>query len=129
MNQKELLAICSRCTNRKLDFEHGYVCQFTGSVADFKGNCKDYKLDDTVIDTIKVRTKERPMVPLFDYVPPTEVSAKRKKAKKASKKKRPGELALKKLRRYQSFIYALFGGLLIASAASVAWAVVVYTTG
>ena len=132
MNQKERLSICSLCTNRKLDFEHGYVCQLTGSVADFKENCKDYKLDDTVIDTIKVRTKERPMVPLFDYVPSPEVTAKSEKSqqtKKASKKKSPSELALKKLRRYQSFIYALLGGLLIAAAASVAWALVTEITG
>lgn len=129
MNQKERLDICSACTKRKLDYEHGFVCQLTGSKADFEGTCKDYLRDDTVTDTITVRTKERPMVPLFDYIPPTGETAKRKKAKKASKKKKPGELALKKLRRYQSFLYAFFGGLLIASAAAVAWAVVAYTTG
>jgi antitoxin component YwqK of YwqJK toxin-antitoxin module len=126
MNQKERLATCSSCTRRKLDFEYGFVCQLTGSLADFKGDCKHFERDATVTDTIKVRTKERPMVPLFDPIP---APAEAEKTQKPAKKKRPTKVVLKKLRRYQSFLYALFGGLLFTLVCSVAWTVITETTG
>lgn len=131
MDQRERLAICNNCINRKLDYEHGYVCQLTGRFADFEGTCKHYVLDHTVIDTIKVRTKDRPFVPLFDPVPPKEEPETKKKAApgKASSKKQPSEVALKKLRRYQSFLYALIGGLLITATAAAGWAFITAMTG
>jgi antitoxin component YwqK of YwqJK toxin-antitoxin module len=131
MDQRERLAICNSCINRKLDYEHGYVCQLTGHFADFEGTCKHYVLDHTVIDTIKVRTKDRPFVPLFDPVPPKEEPETKKKAApgKAAPKKQPSELALKKLRRYQSFLYALIGGLLITATAAAGWAFITAMTG
>ena len=78
MNHRERLVICSSCTNRKLDFEHGYVCKLSGKLADFKDVCKDYQLDETASDTIKIRTKDRPFVPLFDPVPPPEQTETKK---------------------------------------------------
>jgi hypothetical protein len=129
MKQKERLAICSNCTRRKLDFEHGLVCGLTGSLADFKKDCKDFERDEAVSDTIKVRTKERPWMPLFDPVPPREGKKKSGKSKKKAKSKAPTELALKKLRRYQSFLYALFGGLLFSVLCSLAWTELTYSTG
>ena len=131
MDQRERLAICNKCINRKLDYEHGYVCQLTGRFADFEGTCKHYVLDHTVIDTIKVRTKDRPFVPLFDPVPPKEEAETKKKAapKKTSPKKQASKVALKKLRRYQSFLYALIGGLLITATAAVGWAFTTAMTG
>ena len=136
MDQRERLAICNNCINRKLDYAHGYVCQLTGRFADFEGTCKHYVLDHTVIDTIKVRTKDRPFVPLFDPVPPKEEPDTKKKAalkkaapKKTSQKKQPSKVALKKLRRYQSFLYALIGGLLITATAAAEWAFITAMTG
>ena len=131
MDQRERLAICNNCIKRKLDHEHGYVCQLTGRFADFEGTCKDYVLDHTVIDTIKVRTKDRPFVPLFDPVPPKEESETKKKAApgKAAPKKQASEVAQKKLRRYQSFLYALIGGLLITATAATGWAFITAMTG
>ena len=131
MDQRERLAICDNCINRKLDYEHGYVCQLTGRFADFEGTCKHYVLDHTVTDTIKVRTKDRPFVPLFDPVPPKEEPETKKKAapKKTSQKKQASKVALKKLRRYQSFLYALIGGLLITATAAVGWAFITAMTG
>ena len=131
MDQRERLAICNNCINRKLDYEQGYVCQLTGRFADFEGTCKHYVLDHTVIDTIKVRTKDRPFVPLFDQVPPKEEPETMKKAapKKTSQKKQPSKVALKKLRRYQSFLYALIGGLLITATAAALWAFITAMTG
>lgn len=117
------------------------MCQLTGFAADFEGNCKDYKLDGTVTDTIKIRTKDRPFVPLFDPVPDPEVIEARKKAvqkkagpykagaKKANQKKKPSLVALTKVRRYQSFLYALIGGLLITAAASAGWAFIAALSG
>ena len=125
MDQRERLAICNKCINRKLDYEHGYVCQLTGRFADFEGTCKHYVLDQTVVDTIQVRTKDRPFVPLFDPVPPKEEA----EAKKTSPKKQASKVALKKLRRYQSFLYALIGGLLITATAAVGWAFTTAMTG
>jgi hypothetical protein len=131
MEQRERLAICNNCIRRKLDYEHGYVCQLTGRVADFEGTCKHYVLDHTVIDTIKVRTKDRPFVPLFDPPPAQqETETKRKAApRKTSQKKQASKVALKKLRRYQSFIYALIGGLLITASTAVGWAFATAMTG
>ncbi len=131
MDQRERLAICDNCINRKLDYEHGYVCQLTGRFADFEGTCKHYVLDHTVTDTIKVRTKDRPFVPLFDPIPATEERETKKKTeqKKTSQKKQASKVALKKLRRYQSFLYALIGGLLITATAAVGWALITAMTG
>ncbi len=136
MDQKERLAICNNCINRKLDYEQGYVCKLTGRFADFEGTCKHYVLDHTVIDTIKVRTKDRPFVPLYDPAPPKEDPEIKKKAaprkatpKKTSQKKQASEVALKKLRRYQSFLYALIGGLLITATAAAGWAFITAMTG
>ena len=136
MDQRERLALCNSCINRKLDYEHGYVCQLTGRFADFEGTCKHFVTDHTVIDTIKVRTKDRPFVPLFDPVPPKEEPETKKKAapgkaapRKAAPKKQPSEVALKKLRRYQSFLYALIGGLLITATAAAGWAFITAMTG
>ena len=82
MNHRERLAICSSCKNRKLDFNFGYVCQLTGRVADFQGSCKTYTLDETVTDNLKIRTEERPFVPLFDPPPqPTRPELKERAAK------------------------------------------------
>lgn len=126
MNQKERLAICSSCTHRKLDYELGYVCQLTGRFADFKETCDHYERDEAVTDTIRIRTKERPWVPLFDTVPePAEPGKK----KKAADKKRPPEVALKKLRKYQSFLYALIGGLLFTAVSAAGCAIITAATG
>lgn len=136
MDQRERLAICINCIKRKLDYEHGYVCKLTGRVAEFEGTCKHYVTDHTVIDTIQVRTKDRPFVPLFDPVPPKEERETKKKAapkkaapKKAAPKQQASQVALKKLRRYQSFLYALFGGLLITATAVLGWAIITAMTG
>ena len=151
MNHRERLAICSSCTNRKLDFTYGYVCQLTGRIADFQGSCKSYVRDETVTNDLKIRTKDRPFVPLFDPVPKPDVLETKKKSvkykgarpgaarpgttrpgavkKEAVKGKRLSEAARMKLRRYQNFIYALIGGLLITAAAAVGWSVVKVTTG
>lgn len=82
MNHRERLAICSSCKNRKLDFDFGYICQLTGRIADFNGSCKDYLRDETVTDNLKIRTEERPFVPLFDPPPqPTKSELKKRAAK------------------------------------------------
>jgi len=136
MDHRERLAICNNCINRKLDYEQGYVCKLTGRFADFEGTCKHYVLDHTVVDTIKVRTKDRPFVPLYNPLPPKEDSETKKKAaprkaapKKTSQKKQASKAALKKLRRYQSFLYALIGGLLITATAAAGWAYFTAMTG
>jgi antitoxin component YwqK of YwqJK toxin-antitoxin module len=166
MDQKKRLALCSGCTRRQLDFEHGYVCQLTGKFADFKEECKHYEKDLTVSDTIKVRTEERPFVPLFEPAPkPGDQGTRKKHAKskavkkqavkrkpvkrtpakkqvvhrtavkreelreKALEKKGPSKVAKKKLRRYQSFLYALIGGLLVTAISAVAWAYIDALTG
>ena len=126
MNQKERLALCSSCIHRKLDFELGFVCQLTGSFADFKKVCNNYERDPTVTDTIQIRTKPRPWVPLFDPVPAV---AEKEKKKKAADKKRPSKVARKKLRKYQSFPYAVIGGLLFTAASAVGCAIFTAITG
>ena len=156
MNQRERLAICTSCSNRKLNFDFGYVCGLTDRLADFNGKCKFYVLDETVTNNLKIRTEERPFVPLFDPPPaPAEPGSKKKAVKKgmvtkrpvakrpvakrpvtkgpvtkeSTKRKRLSEVARKKLRRYQNFLYALIGGLLFAVAASVGWAFLNAMTG
>jgi antitoxin component YwqK of YwqJK toxin-antitoxin module len=49
--------------------------------------------------------------------------------RKAGEKKTPSLVASKKLRRYQSFIYALLGGLIFTLISSLAWVVITATTG
>jgi hypothetical protein len=136
LNHRERLAICSSCINRKLDFEFGYLCQLTGQLADFKVSCKDYVRDETVTENLKVRTEERPFVPLFDPPPVREEIERKKKTvqkktakKKSAKKRRYSDAVLKKLRKYQSFLMALIGGLLIVAVSSVGWALITATTG
>jgi hypothetical protein len=85
--------------------------------------------DESVTNSIKVRTKKRPWVPLFDPPPVEETVANGKKKPKSAKKSRPAGEALKKLRRYQSFLYALLGGLLITLTSVVVWCMVSAETG
>ena len=161
MNQRERLAICTKCINRKLDYDHGYICGLTGRVADFQVSCKDYVRDERVTDDLKLRTKDRPFVPLFDLVPVRAEQQTRKKTakykgarpgttrtgttrpgttrpgaarpdaveKEAVKGKKFSDVARKKLRRYQNFLYALIGGLLITAIAALGWAFITAWTG
>lgn len=165
MEQRERLAICNGCVNRKLDYELGYVCRLTGRFAEFEGSCKHYVWDQSVIDTIKVRTEDRPFVPLFDPPPaPEQVHKKRnsprknvaarkpqprkpvprkapprkpapgktvskKPVKQKASRKEPSIEVIMKLRKYQSFLYALIGGLLITASAAVGWAFASAMTG
>jgi len=156
MNQRERLAICSNCINRQLDFKAGYLCKLTGKPADFRESCKYYRLDETVINTDKVPKFEWPGEQ-FRAPAPVPVAAEKKKisaekttttakkptvAKKSTpetrrtaqtkqsveKKKLPAAVR-KKLRKYQSFILALIGGLLFTAAFSVCWVFAAETTG
>jgi antitoxin component YwqK of YwqJK toxin-antitoxin module len=156
MNQKARLAICTKCIRRKLDYEVGYICQLTGNPADFNGNCKHYVQDETVSEALGIRTEERPFVPLFEPVPESpESETKRHPVKqkavngKAVKAKASGPKGVhnnpdakiaverktlsidahKKLRRYQSFIYAVLGGLLVTLVCSLGWAFTEALTG
>ena len=131
MNQRERLAICSACTNRQLDFNQGYLCKLTGRVADFQGSCKDYVADNAVTGNLKIRTEERPFVPLFDPVPAAEKPVIREKGvkKKEVKKKGLSEQARKKLKRYQNFFYGLMGGLLVTLLVALGWNFMTALTG
>jgi len=161
MNHRERLAICTTCRRRRIDFDYGYVCKLTGSVADFQGTCKDYLRDETVTNNLKIRTEKRPFVPLFEPRPEREEQETRKKkssraarpkaarpkaarptvarsrtapsrvapSKAAPSKAAPSKVARKKIRRYQSFLYALLGGVLMAAIASLGWAFATAMTG
>ncbi|MEN8201974.1 MAG: toxin-antitoxin system YwqK family antitoxin [Bacteroidota bacterium] len=129
MRQKKLLAKCSTCTHRKLDFGHGFVCQLTGKVADFEKNCMHFESDETVTDTIKIRTEERVMDPLFKPDPVPEGTEKAKVPAKKAKRRRLTKDSLKKLRKYQSFLYAVTGGLLVTVFSVLAWTGITVTTG
>ncbi len=135
MNHRERLAICSTCINRKLEFTYGYVCGLTEKVADFQGSCKHFVRDETVTEDLKVRTGKRPFVPLFEPKPEREEPVRQAKGVKKAvtgqkvRKKKPSVLALKKLRKYQNFIYALLGGLLITLIAAVGWPFIASMTG
>ncbi|WP_425391191.1 hypothetical protein [Ekhidna sp.] len=45
MTRTEHLAFCSKCTNRKTDFDKGIVCSLTMEHADFIDYCPDFSTD------------------------------------------------------------------------------------
>lgn len=45
MTRNEQLAFCSKCTNRKMDFEKGLLCRLTNQYAAFGSYCSSFDID------------------------------------------------------------------------------------
>ncbi|MGW8315641.1 MAG: hypothetical protein ACWGNV_08580, partial [Bacteroidales bacterium] len=123
MTREERLMICGKCLHRTLDFENGYLCNLTGRVGEFKNECKEFVRDGTVTDSIKLKeTKPRERPPLIRE-PVQKKAEKDEKSGKSPAKRKLSKEARKKLRRYQSFLYALTGGIIVTIAAAIGWSV------
>ena len=48
MTREQHLEFCQKCTNRKMDFQKGLVCNLTNELATFENECLDFYLDDSV---------------------------------------------------------------------------------
>lgn len=46
MTLKERLEFCTICTNRKVDFKTGLICNLTNEKPSFEGNCELFKKDE-----------------------------------------------------------------------------------
>lgn len=106
MTRQEHLEFCKKCLNRKFDPKHGVICNLTQRIADFEGDCDNFKLDETV--------KEK-------AIDNDEFSNKEVINKLDNK-------VLNKLRPHQDFYYAITGGLLATLISAVLWAVITVTT-
>ncbi len=49
MTHEERIAFCKVCTNKRVDFERGIVCDLTSNLPDFEDNCKSYVLDEQAL--------------------------------------------------------------------------------
>jgi len=121
MTREERLNTCGRCLHRSLDFNHGYLCNLTGKEGDFVDHCKDFTRDGTVTDSLKLRVRQRVTKPTA--IPePAGAPAEKTGATSGRARKKLSQDARRKLKKYQSFLYALLGGIIATAAISVAWA-------
>lgn len=121
MTREERLLICGKCLHRKLDFENGYLCNLTGKVGTFKETCKEFVRDGTVTDALKLRVKKREEKPPLIRENEQAKENKTEKPEKSIARRGLSESSRMKLRKYQSFIYALAGGIIAALAAAIGW--------
>lgn len=49
MLREDYIKICSVCLNKSFNPKIGVICGITNEPADFKGNCADYKEDETAV--------------------------------------------------------------------------------
>jgi len=110
MTREEHLKWCNRCTSRKLELQKGTICSLTNEIADFEGECQDFKLDETV-------PEKAPM-----ELPEDDISAAEGEAHVSEEK-------LQALRSDQQLVPAIIAGLGAAVAGAVIWAMVAVSTG
>jgi len=120
MTREERLLLCGKCLHRTLDFENGYLCNLTGKVGEFENECVDFTRDGTVTENLKirVRTSEK-------RTPVMKEPVKENTRDQADPPGR-GQLnreALQNLRKYQSILYAMIGGLLGTLVIAIGWSV------
>lgn len=108
MTLKDQLKFCSECQNKKFDPNRGIVCGLTDNKPDFVDYCASFDGD-----IAKVKLKQEQAV--------EEIS------NEALLETLPHE-AKDKLRKYQSFGFAIFGGSLVAILAAIVWAALTVAT-
>jgi hypothetical protein len=59
MNRAEYLEFCKVCENRKLDSQQGIICSLTGKIAAFEGECKDFKMEESLRQVEEIRQEKR----------------------------------------------------------------------
>jgi hypothetical protein len=52
MTREQHLKFCKKCVNRRLDMQVGLLCNLTGEMANFKNECKSFKLDEYLLEKI-----------------------------------------------------------------------------
>jgi len=52
MTRAEHLVFCKKCLNRQPNLQQGLLCSLTGAKANFDSECIEFKLDETVKETI-----------------------------------------------------------------------------
>ena len=105
MTREEHLVLCKKCLNRKFDSQKGIVCELTGKIADFEGNCPNFKLDESIKE--EIITEERSNVEII-----AELSEELKD----------------ELRPHQVLSYAIIGGLFLSIICALIWAVITVST-
>ncbi|MGJ3233491.1 toxin-antitoxin system YwqK family antitoxin [Marivirga sp.] len=54
MTREDQLQFCKKCINRKMDMQQGLICSLTNEKANFKDNCEDFQIDESVKEEIPV---------------------------------------------------------------------------
>lgn len=49
MNREDQISYCSKCKNRKMDFNRGLLCGLTNEFADFEESCPDFLEDNSAL--------------------------------------------------------------------------------
>lgn len=60
MRREEHLKFCKKCSKRKLDSKHGFICALTGEIANFELVCNKFQLDERFIQEqkhVEINTK------------------------------------------------------------------------
>jgi len=106
MTRQQHLDFCNKCVNRKFDSKLGIICSLTNNIADFEGNCENFKLDENVRPAVAGELSDTSDIVWGEL----------------------DEVGLKKLRAHQDLNYAIAGGLVAALVSAVLWAVITVTT-
>lgn len=108
MTREEHLRFCEKCLNRKFDANQGLICNLTGTIADFKGTCENFKLDESVKE--KISENENQVVSNEEILNELD------------------DNKISRLKIHQDFSYAIAGGSLAALISAILWAVVTVAT-
>lgn len=103
MTRKEQLAVCKRCTNRKMDMQQGLICSLTNESATFSGECPEFQADPTV------KMSSEPLAP-------------------QELKRHVSVDAYERLRMEQNFPLALAAGVLVGVVGAITWGAITVAT-
>lgn len=108
MTLDQQLAFCKKCTNRKMDFQQGIVCNLTARKPDFENECSSFNLDENVREVVTEEALAEENHKIIANI---------------------SEKHLEKFRKEQNFQMALFSGILVGLIGAILWGMITVSTG
>ncbi|MDT7832334.1 hypothetical protein RQM59_08080 [Flavobacteriaceae bacterium S356] len=108
MTLDQQLAFCKKCTNRKMDFQQGILCNLTDRKPDFTDECPNFNLDEHVKEVVSEEAIAEENHKIIANI---------------------SDKHLDKFRGEQNFQMALFSGILVGLIGALLWGMITVSTG
>ena len=108
MTLDQQLAFCKKCTNRKMDFQQGILCNLTDRKPDFADECPNFNLDKHVKEMVSEEAIAEENQQILANI---------------------SDKHLDKFRGEQNFQMALFSGILVGLIGALLWGMITVSTG